>query len=284
MEYRKFNIKKRNGTYRSIYAPDTELLQYQRSQLPKLTKIFTKLATKLNVLDCFHGFLPNKNVVTAAKQHVGYTVTLSMDISNCFDSVTPNHVPFVANTKHLFADNKAAQGFATSPLLSNIALINPISKINEALTKIFGKDNYALTIYADDITISMDTTEIKKVINISEVVTRILALYRFTINTNKTHVRWAKYGYRRVLGINVGDNDIRATRKIMRRIKAAKHIANTATDPDIKKHASYSAKGLITWSKCKLPTTLRNYNKPRFVPISNYQNISNIGYPGNCEA
>ena len=64
----------------------------------------------------------------------------------------------------------------------------------------------------------------------------------FKIHSNKTRIRYAKYGYRKILGINVGDNDIKTTRKIMRKIRAANHQENGP-----------SLGGLITWSKLYEP-------------------------------
>lgn len=68
----------------------------------------------------------------------------------------------------------------------------------------------------------------------------------FSINKNKTRVRCSKAGYRKILGINVGNDHIRASRKTMRKIRAANHQGNF-----------HSKGGLTTWSKCLLPKALR---------------------------
>ena len=284
MTYRKFEIKKRNGSTRAIYAPDSELLAYQQERLPELTTIFHKVARRANVDDLFHGFVPARNVVTAAEMHIGFNVTLSMDIVSCFDSVTPSHVPFLINTDYLFADGKAAQGFATSPMIANIALIHPLKLIKEELDNIIKPGEYAITIYADDITVSLNYEKVEAVMAIAHRIEHILNKFKFQINPNKTHIRWAKYGFRRVLGVNVGDNEVRATRKIMRRIRSAKHLARHAKDPDVKQHAIFSSGGLTTWSRCLRPKAARQPNAPRFVHIAAYQEAPNTPYPGNCQA
>ena len=101
--------------------------------------------------------------------------------------------------------------------------------------------SHAFTIYADDLQFS--TNHAKLVKHIINEVTIIAESHGFKINRNKTRVRKSINGYRRILGINVGDDHIRATRKIMRKIRAADHQGNF-----------HSKAGLTTWSLCKFPT------------------------------
>jgi ribosomal protein L19E len=102
---------------------------------------------------------------------------------------------------------------------------------------------FALTIYADDIQISTDlesSHQIKELV--IDMVLDLATRYGFAINHSKTRILYAKYGYRRILGINVGDTETRATRKTMKRIRAARHQGN---------HTSLG--GLVTWSQNRLP-------------------------------
>lgn len=75
----------------------------------------------------------------------------------------------------------------------------------------------------------------------------------FKINRNKTRVRSSVAGYRKILGINVGDDHIRATRKVMRKIRAADHQGNF-----------HSKGGLSSWSKCYLPKHLQESTQSLF--------------------
>ena len=107
-----------------------------------------------------------------------------------------------------------------------------------------GGDRFAFTVYADDIQIS---TNYKSLIpTIIHNVNSFAVNNGFTINRNKTRVRRSINGYRRILGINVGSDHIRATRKTMRKIRAADHQGNY-----------HSKGGLVTWSKNLLPKVLR---------------------------
>ena len=257
LSYRDFLIPKKNGKPRRISAPSKELLKYQHNLMPGLYAYHMKLEVELQCENIQHGFIPNRNCVTAATQHIGYKHTIIMDLSNFFDSCNISHFhKGITRYSHLFhAKGYCAQGFATSPILSAIASLPMVKDIKQYLS-IIHKDfietqdslepgvdynSYAFTIYADDLHFSTNCRPlIKHIINF---VTSISESYGFSINRNKTRVRSSVNGYRRILGINVGDDHIRATRKIMRKIRAADHQGNF-----------HSKAGLTTWSLCKFPS------------------------------
>ena len=220
---------------RRISAPSEDLKNYQRSKLSKLETIYWNLISGSDIFNVAHGFLSNRGCTTAAINHIGYELTIMLDISKFFDSVTKDMVKSVS--KEAAEDDRlfhrlgyTAQGFPTSPILANIASIPMLLEINSFLKSLYGeqdKDNkkFAFTIYADDIQISINR--------------------KFEKIARETRVRYSEYGFRRILGINVGDK-MRATRKTMRRIRAAKHQNNY-----------HSLGGLTVWSKCLLPCKLR---------------------------
>jgi len=252
--YTEHTIPKKNGKVRKICAPDADLLRYQRSKLPDLYRIFAGQASAYGVTDIFHGFVPDKNCVTAARAHIGFDMTLMMDISEFFDSVQHSVLPSLsiaddASFYHAEGDY-CAQGFATSPILANIAIIPIIKEILDFLTDSLGPGDFAFTIYADDLQISfnyeLDWRFKQRIEDIIAVVSACFTLANFRINSNKTRLRHAKYGYRRILGINVGNDHIRASRKTMRKLRAAKHQGNGP-----------SAGGLTTWSKCYPPKSVQ---------------------------
>jgi len=252
--YTEHTIPKRNGKVRKICAPDADLLRYQRSKLPDLYHMFTAHASSHGVADVFHGFVPDKNCVTAARAHIGFDMTLMMDISEFFDSVQfsalPEYSDAIDTSFYHAKGGYCAQGFATSPILANIAIIPIIKEINDFLTDLLGVGNFAFTIYADDLQISFNYKPIaryeQEVEDIIAVITACFTIANFRINSNKTRLRHAKYGYRRILGINVGNDHIRASRKTMRKLRAAKHQGNGP-----------SAGGLTTWSKCYPPKSVQ---------------------------
>lgn len=244
--YKEYKIPKKGGKFRKIVAPSNELLRYQRRILPTLESYYKSQVHRTTIQDVAHGFIKNKNCVTAAKKHIGFQATIMMDISEFFDSVKKEMLPLAfSNDENLFhLKGYAAQGFATSPMLANIAFIPAARQIHEAL-----EDEYAefmFTIYADDIQISVNSEDYEQLNETIEQVTAIIETSGFKVNAKKTRIKYAKFGFRRILGVNVGNTEVRATRRVMRKIRAAKFQGNGS-----------SAGGLTTWSKCYLPKKLR---------------------------
>jgi len=91
LSYKEYTIPKKKG-FRKIVAPSSNLLKYQQKQLRTIQKTFLETAEHYKVLDYFHGFVRERSPVTAAKRLIGQTTFIQMDISNFFDSVTPDHV------------------------------------------------------------------------------------------------------------------------------------------------------------------------------------------------
>lgn len=239
--YTEFSIPKKNGKPRKICSPSKSLLAYQQKGLKALYNYYFAYEIISEVENIAHGFLPYRNCVTAATYHIGFETTIMMDISNFFDSVTRDMIPMQCRDDLYFhKDRYCAQGFATSPILANIAAIDLVKNIKHKLVKMFEK--YAFTMYADDIQISFNSTDKVKIAEVVLMVKEICIKHKFSINESKTRVKFAKYGFRRILGINVGDTEIRATRQTMRKIRAAEHSSNY-----------HSLGGLINWSRCHLP-------------------------------
>ena len=252
MQYREFQLPKKSGGFRKITAPDRELLSYQRSLLPSLESFWADIAAEYDVEDVQHGFISNRNVVTAAEQHIGFSATLSMDISDFFDNVTQEHISqfseiYGKDTNLYHRDGYCSQGFATSPILCNIALIPALAEIYETLDADY-EGNFAFTVYADDITISANINKDDYFHQnaVADNVRRILENYGFAVKPSKTRWRFSDYGYRRVLGIMVGNDSMKVSRKIKYKLRAAKHQRNGS-----------SIGGLTTWSLLLKPKALR---------------------------
>ena len=264
--YDEYKIPKKSGKFRKIIAPSSKLKKHSRHAMHKLNWYFENQAKRFNLQDVFHGFVPQRNSRTACEHHIGYDATIMYDIKDFFDNVKISHfdeLVFEAldlNPKYLFHKDKyAAQGFPSSPTLANIAIIPCIRQLQKGLEVLTGND-YALTIYADDIQISIDnpTKDIKR--EIDELVANTLSDYGFTINPNKTRIKLAKYGWRRILGLNVGEDSIRATRKTMSKIRAVRHKISMKEPRDSGNYGQVLG-GLTTWSKCLPPKSLRLANE-----------------------
>lgn len=241
-------IPKGNGKFRKIYVPSRQAKKVLRKILPNLQAI----AMSLDVYGVQHGFVPGRSPVTNALPHRGFRYTLKMDLQDCFDHVTRISLKSLNNIElNRIMDSKrklmfvcakdlstleiAAQGLPTSPSLCNIALSKGDFLI---VTKLAGRGAY--TRYADDLTLSSDSMS---VLNEMELyISSMLWPVCFqTANESKTRYLDAKAGRRIITGVAV-DDDIHPTREAKRKLRAARHQANSS-----------AARGLEEWTKCKLP-------------------------------
>jgi len=253
MTYREFTIKKKNGKTRRICAPSPALLAYQRSKLPALSEKFLALEAATFNYPTMHGFVKNRNYVSAAVLHKNFKTTISLDITNFFDSVKVKDTSLEAVLSSMnididkvtHKDGSLAQGFATSPAIANLALLAPMSKLDEALGQNF-KFPFRLTVYADDIQVSIDSENYVDILLIKSLVEKIFKEHNLTVNQSKTRVHFAKYGNRRILGVQVGTDSISPNRRLKKKIRAARHQRNGP-----------SLGGLVTASRLLLPKAMR---------------------------
>ncbi len=249
MTYKEFTIPKKNGKARKVCAPDAELLKYQRKALYMIQGMYKEATKDTSIENVAHGFIRGRNVVTAAKQHIGYRSTIMMDISNFFDTVYKSMLPpALQDVAFYHKEGYAAQGFATSPLIANYASIGMLNEIKDNLDAL--KIKYAFTIYADDLQISTNSEVHEELNGIIDIVSQSIRNAGFGVNVKKTRIKYAKFGYRRILGVNVGDSEVRATRKVMRKIRAARH-----------QNKKSSLGGLVNWSRCHEPKKKVKKNK-----------------------
>jgi len=243
MKYRTFKIPKKSGGSRKITAPDKELKMYQKRGLRSLENYFNMAVANTNIKDVSNGFLTGKNVVTAAQQHIGFKTTIMLDLTDFFDTVHISMIPKGFRDPNYFKqDGFCGQSFVTSPMLANIASLRFLSGIKWWLE--MNEPTHVFTIYADDLQISVNTEDRNRLDKIVEQITKVVGHSGFIINSKKTRYKYAKYGYRRILGINVGEDHYRATRKTIRKIRAANHQSNWS-----------SKGGLTNWANCNLPNT-----------------------------
>lgn len=188
--YTTFKIPKRDGSFRTIEAPNESLKKIQRDMIGKLRK-------EVKVSPFAHAFQPYKNIVTMAMPHVNKAWVGSIDVHDFFPSIAwtafTRHVRLPKSASFLlkpgfydFGDGKGMrlpQGAPTSPLLSNAYLFAfDWQMARKCQTK--GCD---YSRYADDIVVSGDRRE---------VVSEMLAFardvlergYHLKINAKKTKI------------------------------------------------------------------------------------------------
>ena len=254
MTYNEHTIKKKNGKIRKIVAPDKELKNYQRKELDDvLTPKFKMMANSFKIYDCFHGFVPRRNSVTAAAQHIGYEATIMFDFADFFDTITFDHIQRAGYTlnaeqkEHLLhKEGYCAQGFPSSPMLANIALIPFVVDMKNWLS-IHTDNDFAITLYADDIQISINNTDPSYWREIRDTLYRKAEEHFLTINPSKTRIRFAKYGHRRILGVNVTSDSVLPTRKTNRKVRAVAHQVSTDNTK------ANVLGGLRVWQMCHYP-------------------------------
>lgn len=214
-----FKIKKKSGKWRTIYAPSPDEKEACLEILPEIAATARSLDTE----GTQHGFTEGRSPVTNALAHIGWQFTLTMDLQDFFDSVTPKHVQHVTS-ECCFVDGAARQGLPTSPALANLAAA-PMDRDIHALniTGRFGK-MFKYTRYADDLAFSFDLRSVGEML--MREVPKIIERHGFKLNTEKTHWQNAKAGRRMITGAAV-DNEVHAPRELRRRIRAAAHQLRT---------------------------------------------------------
>lgn len=233
--------KKKKGEYREICVPSAELKFKLRKILVELNKdAFYNFGPEVQ------GFVPGRSPLTNSIAHIGYNFTLSFDLKNFFDAVTPDMVP-EKYKNDCFVNNRAYQGLPTSPAIANLAA-RPMDKdildfINNPNNfKDYLEPNVVYTRYADDLTFSFNEYSTYDLLR--QNIPLIVCNNGFTINGRKTHLQTAKFGRRIITGIAVDDKAYYIPRAIKRKLRAASHT---------KQFARYY--GLQEWSKLKLPNS-----------------------------
>lgn len=164
--YHKFEIDKKSGGTRTIYAPNQELKTVQKKLANLLWKTQEKVWEKDNIYpNISHGFEKNKSIITNARVHRNKKIVLNIDLENFFESFhfgrvlgffeknrdfkVPREVALVISQLVCY-DGSLPQGAPTSPIITN--LICNILDIR--LVKIARKFNLDYSRYADDLTFS----------------------------------------------------------------------------------------------------------------------------------
>lgn len=155
--YKRFEIPKKRGGTREIFAPATSLKIVQQ----KLNQV---LQSVYKVKPSAHGFVPEKSILSNAIPHVRKRFVLNLDLKDFFPSINFGrvrglfmHPPY--NRNHEVATTLAQiccfngylpQGAPTSPIVSNMIC----AKLDSELQRLAKEHRCTYTRYADDITFS----------------------------------------------------------------------------------------------------------------------------------
>lgn len=226
-----FSIRKKHGGRRQLTAPWRRM----RELLMSLNDILTSL---YEPTPWAYGFVPKRSVVDNARLHVGKTFVLNIDLHDFFPSITFEQVKrCLTSEPYRFSDYAAemianlcvvcrdghkhlAQGFPTSPMLSNMVC----AAMDRQLAELAEKSGVVYSRYADDMTFSSDNDVLQ--VPDGEFFShakRIIEGYGFTLNEKKTRLQRRGQRRQEVTGLNVTDK-VNTTRGYMREIRSQLYI------------------------------------------------------------
>lgn len=125
--YRHRLVPKRNGGFRELLIPRSDLKRVQRIIAKQLEKHYKPLP-------CVHGFVRGRSIRTNADIHVGSQVIVGLDIKDFFPSISSKRVYGLLKSKKLGLSSEVAfclsrlistpkglpQGAPSSPIISNM--------------------------------------------------------------------------------------------------------------------------------------------------------------------
>ena len=225
-----FRLRKKHGGYREITAPKGAL----RGILQALNLV---LQTYDEPTPWAYGFVCGRSVVDNARPHVGKRYILNLDLKDFFPTITRQQVadcltaePFgfsslaaklvsgLATVRTKNNEEVLAQGFATSPTLSNFIC----REMDKEIASIATAQGITFTRYADDLTFSSDTDILRPQGELVQQVKTIVERYGFRLNEEKTHLQ--RRGRRQeVTGLMVTEK-VNVSRRYVREIRSLLYI------------------------------------------------------------
>lgn len=250
IHYRSFEIPKRSGGKRLIWAPKKQIKEAQHWILHNILEL-------LPVHGCAHGFLPERSILTNSRPHTNSQCLIGMDIKEFFPTITfprvkgifrnagyreqiatllalictesPREIIKVKDKTYYVAvaSRCLPQGAPTSPALSNIVALN----LDRRLKGLSKSNGWRYTRYADDLSFSFpESKKSPEVGYMLGAITRIIKEECFEVNENKTWVS-RKGGRQAITGITVnGKSKPRVSRDLKRKIRAIIHNLKQGKD------------------------------------------------------
>ncbi|MEZ5427821.1 MAG: reverse transcriptase family protein [Pyrinomonadaceae bacterium] len=239
--YIRFKLPKKTGGFRLISAPKPDLKAAQ-------IWILDNILNHVPVHPAAHGFLPEKNIVSNARVHLGAKIVINFDLENFFPSVTYKRVKGVfrslgyaealatvlallctaPETEEIEIDGRTyfvgfgprhlPQGSPASPALSNIIA----RRLDKGLDTLARKHGFRYTRYADDLTFST-ADDVSEINQLMAQVRYVVGKQGFLVNESKTRIL-RRGRQQEVTGIVINDK-ISIDRKHLRKFRAVLHQA-----------------------------------------------------------
>ena len=221
-KYTTFSIPKKSGGTRTIQAPEARLKTLQKHLANALYACVNEINRTYNRPSLSHGFKKGHSIVTNAKSHTARRYVLNFDLTDFFPSFNFGRVRgfFMANNDFKFNEkvatliaqiaihnNELPQGSPCSPVIAD--LITHVLDVR--LAQLAKTHRCMYSRYADDITfssnqkefpLSIATSLVTPVWNLSEQLTKIVTKAGFAINSKKTRMHTSP-GRQVVTGLSV---------------------------------------------------------------------------------
>lgn len=228
--YEYFEIPKKSGGVRKIYAPNAKLKSIQRKIATTLNDINGSTKKDQFKITVSHGFEKNKNIYTNAIFHRNKRYILNVDISNFFESFHFGRVRGYLKNNRNFAlsdeeatiiaqlvcyNQKLPQGAPTSPIISNLIF----NIVDLQILKLVKKYKLKYTRYADDLTFSTNDKNFKDIsFAFLDNLIKLLRENGFELNNKKTRLEFFS-NHQEVTGLTV-NKKVNPTMKMIKDTRA----------------------------------------------------------------
>ncbi|MGN6129150.1 MAG: reverse transcriptase family protein, partial [Nocardioidaceae bacterium] len=158
-----------------------------------------------------HGFVRGRDITTNAARHLDQDVVLRVDLADFFGTIGQTKVVEALASFDIddhaaravagvtLVDGSLAQGFSTSPFLSNLAFV----ETDAALAELADGEGVTYTRYVDDMSFSGPVSSVHD--DLMDSITALLSAHGWRVNPGKTRfMRRGKPQY--VTGLYVGDS------------------------------------------------------------------------------
>lgn len=273
--YLKYEIPKRNNKLRVLHEPTLKLKIIQKKILREILEQYWLNHVQDNIKESSVWFHQWKSVLDNAKPHINKDVVIKIDLKNYFPSIGQNRIFGVFrkrfncnyNISNYLAwlctfENELPQWAPTSPMLANIVSINLDIRILRYIEEIEKNNSINLnyTRYADDITISFNSSKTFLIDCICNRMFDIIEDENFMVNYSKFRII-KKNRQQKITWIIVNDK-LSIWRKDFKRMKAiVNNINNNSWESEYKKWLEYwNSSGSVENFKSRIKWYISYYN------------------------
>jgi len=230
--YKEYRIPKKNGGYRTVYAPEGNLKRLQKGLNKALQRYYSYIKP-----DCVFGFTTLSesasrcNIADNAARHTGKRFVLNIDLKDFFPSITGEMVYSMFSSNLFYFSKETAKMFSlltlyhgrlpagapTSPIVSNLVCL----PLDRELMLFSSQYDVVYTRYADDLTFSSDKPFSRK--QIADI-TALIRRYGFEVNHRK--FRLQPTSTRQTVTGLVVNRKVNIERRKLKKLRAVVHDVN----------------------------------------------------------